>query len=323
MKTYFLLVLAFANYFFAFSQDSTITEKKDTTYWKKDFKAGLNLSQAAFSDNWKGGGVSNVNYLAFLNYKANYKKNKTTWDNLIDFQYGQIFAQATPEFRKSTDRIFLDSKLGYKINKNWNLFASANFQSQFDAGFDYSRKRNIPIKLGDKEITDSAVYISGFFNPAYFTETFGFEYKPVEYFFARLGVAAFKQTIVTNPLPEGAVPNNYGVDRNKSIRNEFGLFNLFTGLNKDLTKTINLKATYQMFFNNYAYFFKRVDGYPDIIEAYIDQRFDLIFTAKVSKYLNTQIIYTGLYDYDQDSEYQFAQSLSFGLLYTWDNKKKK
>src|ERR1044071_7762321 len=46
--------------------------------WKKAFKAGLNLNQAAFSGNWKAGGINSFGFNALLNYRAGYKKDKNS-----------------------------------------------------------------------------------------------------------------------------------------------------------------------------------------------------------------------------------------------------
>ena len=44
-------------------------------YWKTKTAVGLNINQAAFSDNWKGGGVNSIAVGGLLNYKAEYSKN--------------------------------------------------------------------------------------------------------------------------------------------------------------------------------------------------------------------------------------------------------
>lgn len=80
--------------------------KVDTlTHWKKTFRAGLNLNQAAFSSNWKAGGVNSIGFNALLNYKANYKKDHHSWNNEIDLLYGMV-NNAGQGYRKTLDRIF-------------------------------------------------------------------------------------------------------------------------------------------------------------------------------------------------------------------------
>ena len=75
------------------------------THWKKSLKFGLNLNQAAFSSNWKAGGVNSLGLNTLFNYKANYKKDKHSWDNEVDFLYGMVNNQGQGN-RKTMDRIF-------------------------------------------------------------------------------------------------------------------------------------------------------------------------------------------------------------------------
>jgi hypothetical protein len=49
----------------------------------------------------------------------------------------------------------------------------------------------------------------------------------------------------------------------------------------------------------------------------IVQRFDINFTMRVNKYINTNLQAVVLYDYDQDKDWQRSQILSLGILYSW------
>jgi hypothetical protein len=86
--------------------------KPDTlSNWKKKFVFNLNVNQAAFSSNWKGGGVNSLGLNGLLNYQANYSKNRDSWDNEIGLLYGFV-NNSGQGFRKTVDRIFLDTKYG-------------------------------------------------------------------------------------------------------------------------------------------------------------------------------------------------------------------
>lgn len=78
--TTFLLCLALVTVVVA--QEET---PKDTTYWLKETAGGLNLNQASFSGNWTGGGVNSIALGFYLNGRANYAKDKWTWDNTMTF----------------------------------------------------------------------------------------------------------------------------------------------------------------------------------------------------------------------------------------------
>lgn len=99
----------------------------------------------------------------------------------------------TQGLRKIADRIFFDSRYGYKVSKHWSAFASVNFQTQFDAGYEYVKEKDAAGKETGVEI---ATRISGFMSPGYLTQALGMDYKPVDYFSAQFGVGALRQSFV-------------------------------------------------------------------------------------------------------------------------------
>lgn len=276
---------------------------KDTSYWKHAAKIGFNITQASFSENWKGGGVNSVSYLAFLNATVDYAKDKVSFNNLLDLQYGSVNNKNMGYF-KNADRIFFDSKVGYQFVKNWNLFASVNFLTQFYTG--YATK-----KLTDK---DTIVYVSDFMAPGYLTEAIGVEYKPVPWFYVRFGTGAAKQTFLTAKNIDLVETKNYGVDPGKSFRNEFA-FMLQSGIDKDLNRSINLKAVYIAFANYNMPQAAKDRGITWF--DYIDHRLNATLTAKITKYLSTSLTGQLVYDYDQDANVQYSQALALGVLVTF------
>lgn len=163
-KTLFLLMFLSGFSLQAFSQVEELAEKldvlseeakKDTTYWISDFSAGLNFNQAGFSDNWKAGGINSVAFGSIVAGKAFYKKGRLSWDNELELLYG-IVKNEGQGTRKSNDRMFFDTKLGYKLTDKWATFFSVNFLSQFSDGFEY-------------ETNGSQQLISGFMSPGFLT----------------------------------------------------------------------------------------------------------------------------------------------------------
>jgi len=279
--------------------------KPDTTSnWKKAFKAGLNINQASFSDNWKAGGVNSIGLNTFLNYKANYKKEKTSWDNELDFSYGFVNNQGQG-FRKTLDRIFLDTKYGTSLNSKWDMFFSANLLSQFTKGYKYEK---------DAAGIEQSTLISDFVAPAFITVAYGFEYHPVSYFKVRLAPFAPRVTLV-NDGQRFVTPTNlkpFGVDPTKTARYEWLAFQMLAEFNKDIAENINLKWRYIAFAN-----------YETLEAKKIDHRFDLNLTAKVNKFVNVNIGGILIYDYDQDTKVQLSQAFSLGVLYTFQNFEEK
>ncbi|MFZ9504603.1 MAG: DUF3078 domain-containing protein [Cyclobacteriaceae bacterium] len=270
------------------------------SHWRKSLKAALNLNQASFSSNWKSGGVNSLGFNGLFNYKANYKADRLSWDNEIDMLYGMV-NNAGQGFRKTLDRLYLDTKLGKDLNPKWGMFAAMNFLSQFGPGYKYET---------DANGVERGTLISSFLAPGFLTTSLGFEYHPAKHFKLRLSPFAPRLTFVRNVEDYTAVDPiaPYGVKLGESIRYEWLAFQMLAEYNKDISSNVNLKFRYLVFSN-----------LDNLSLQTIDQRLDLNLTAKVNKFLNVNVGTILLYDFDQDSGLQLSQAFSIGILYTFQN----
>ena len=268
----------------------------DTSYWQSEFSAGLNFNQAGFSSNWKAGGVNSVAFGSIIAGKALYQKNKISWDNELELLFG-IVRNEGEGTRKSNDRIFIDSKLGYQISKKWSSYFAVNYLSQFAEGYSYNDD-------GSKSL------ISKFMAPGYLTSSLGFEFKPNKEFFLRIGPFSPRFTFVTDDQIIANVPANYGVPAGETVRVEWLAMQVFASLDKNLSENLNLKSRYTMFAN-----------YETLSMKNIDHRLDVTLTAKISSTINVTLTGISLYDIDQDPGVQYSQGLALGILYKVGNKK--
>jgi hypothetical protein len=273
-----------------------IDSKKDTTYWDSEFSAGLNFNQAAFSGNWKAGGVNSVAFGSIVSGKANYAKGKLSWDNQLELIYG-IVKNEGQQVRKSNDRIFFDSKVGYKAGGNWSYFGSINFLTQFTDGFEFGPD-------------DQRTLISGFFSPAFLTSGIGMEYKPNKDFALRIAPFSPRFTFVTDPTIIQNVPSNYGVPEGQTVRTEWLALQLFATYNKDITDNLSIRSRYQMFAN-----------YETLAFRTIDHRLDVTLIAKITRFVDVTFTSINVYDLDMDPGIQYSQALALGILYKVNNKK--
>lgn len=294
------LILLSAN---AFSQE------KDTTYWKNSFKAGLTFNQVSFSENWKAGGNNSVSIGALMFGKAIYQKEKIEWVNKIDFQYGKIKNEGQG-VRKSVDKLAIETKLGYRVNKTWNIYSSLSLLSQFDDGYSYPAG-------------EDSFKISGMFAPAYITSSWGAEYKPNDFFYVRISPFSPRITIVNDTALYNKVPENYGVIPGETVRYEWKAFKLTANFEKNLVDNISLKADYELFANM-----------EDLTLNKIDHRLDLIITAKIYKFLNLTLTSNLLKDIDQidlvgdpatnqepENKWQASYQIGLSFLIDYTNQK--
>ena len=169
-------------------------------YWATSLKTQINLGQTQLT-NWAAGGDNTVSLAAFIDGNANWKKNDMFWNNRLQLDYGFLYASSKPILQKSTDRIYLESKWGYKTASMKNFYFSANydFKSQFSSGYDY-KTPSVPDedkykdsegnlhkldKLAYKdqvELWEAArVLKSDFLAPAYTNLALGIDYTPAKW----------------------------------------------------------------------------------------------------------------------------------------------
>jgi len=257
--------------------------------WRRKLEIGLNLNQASFTSNWKGGGTNNFALGSLVNGSLLYTNAKFTWSNDLQLQYG--FQKNEGQTRRKTqDLVFIDTKAGYDISEKLNLFGAANFVSQFAEGLNYSKDAT------GNEVTR---VISRWMAPGYFTQSLGIQYKPVSYFMVRLGALATRQTFVMDP--QLSAVGAFGVDTGKSVKVDYG-YQIVANFDKNLAKNLNLKARY-LSFGDYTNFQRT------------NHRLDLIFAARVTRYINTNFTAVMLYDRNQDLAVQWSQVFALGLLF--------
>ncbi|WP_164109816.1 MULTISPECIES: DUF3078 domain-containing protein [Sphingobacterium] len=264
----------------------------EVDYWKHWTKFGINANQASFSENWNAGGVNSVAIGGTFWHKSDYNKDRFNFVTEFDFKYGKIWNKDQLA-KKNLDRLFWDNKLAYKFTDTWALYFSFTFESQFDIGYKYDAK--------GENITDT---VSAFLAPGYFTESFGFEYKPDKTFSLRLGTGTARQTIIADKRiapPIEATKPVYGVEPGKKFKNDLA-FQVTANLDRNLSQNLNLKARYNLFAD-----------YKDISDP--DHRLDATLSAKVTSLVNVGLTGILVYNSDESSKVQYSQALTLGVIY--------
>jgi hypothetical protein len=273
----------------------TVPDSLPPRYWATSLKAGLNVNEAFLSDNWKGGGTSMVGLSTLFNGKANYHRARHTWGSEADFLFAFQYAKGQG-YRKTLDRLWLDTKYGCDLTQHWGLFTSLNLLTQFAPGYSYDT---------DSQGGARARQVSGFFAPAYLTSAYGVEYHPSTRFRLRLSPFSPRLTVVHGIERFQGSPTDiiYGVNPGHSTRWEVLAAQALAELDQPLGPNANLKARYVLFAN-----------YESFTLQKIDHRLDLTLTAKVNKYISVSFGGIVIYDYDQDAGIQYNQNLALGIL---------
>ncbi len=307
-------------------------------YWDNSLKTNIKFGQTSLT-NWAAGGDNTVTLAAFIDGNANYKKGDLFWNNRLQLDYGFVYASSKPILQKSDDRIYLESKFGYKNANMKNFYFSANydFKSQFSTGYDYLTPAvsegveldKLPLKEQVGLWKDARKVKSGFLAPAYTNLALGIDYKPAKWLSLNIAPLTGGFVIVRDEV----LRKNYGMQLKeeykdfdgeilgsyyKSARFEFG-----AQIKADVAVKVNDNFAYTsqlVLFSNY------LDS-PENIRVNWDNRFDWKLAKYFSLTLTTNMIYEDkvLIFKEKDGltkqRLQFKESILFGFTYTIASKK--
>ena len=321
-------------------------------YWEESLKTNIKFGQTSLT-NWAAGGDNTVTLQAFIDGNANYKKNDLFWNNRLQLDYGFVYASSKPILQKSDDRIYLESKFGYKnaSMKNFSLSVNYDFKSQFNTGYDYltpsvpadkyqDADGNVP-GLNDLPHRDQVSLWkgarkmkSGFLAPAYTNLAVGIDLKPAKWLSLNLAPLTGGVVIVRNEL----LRKNYSMQLKDEYLNqdlsslapeELGAcykparFEFGAQVKADIAVKVNDNFSYTsqlVLFSNYL-------DHPENMRVNWDNRFDW----KLAKYFSLTVTTNMIYDdkimifSDKDGltkqRVQFKQSMLFGFTYTIASKK--
>ena len=277
---YFTLLLSIL--FFTGTSIKAQEPADSTEGWKKSAILALGLNQVSLS-NWAAGGEGSLSFNSLVSLGADYRKDKSTWDNSLEMSYGLIKSGDSP-VRKNDDKLDLNSKYGQHAFKSWYYSALVNFKSQFLPGYNYP---------------NDSIKVSELFAPAYLTAAIGMDYKPSPNFSLFLSPATGKFTFVSNQDlanagaygVEAATFNDLGVQTagGENIRSEFGAY-LNMKYKRDLMENVVFQTKLDLF-NNYT------DKDKDNAKN-IDVNWETLIALKVNKFLSTNFFTHLIYDHN-------------------------
>lgn len=269
-------------------------------FWTTGMQTQLGFSQVSLS-NWAAGGSGSLALNSYINAHANYAKGDMYWDNRVQLSYG--FIQSFDDgYRKSDDKIVIDSRWGYKAVNKFYFSANFNFTSQFSPGFEYK--------------AETSKKVSQFLAPAYVSLGLGIDYKPGSGKVFSLNFAPFTGNLVI--VTDSLLRTKYGNKADETARWELGA-QLKATLNKDLFKDFKVSSTLTMF-----------SDYLDNPQN-VQINWDMQLTYRLNKFLTTGIRTNLIYDdniliADKDGHaaprVQFKEVFSVNFTHTFGSFKK-
>ena len=222
--------------------EKTIKKEEDTTgrIWRKGGIFNINLAQGSLS-NWAAGGDDfSLSLNSILSLYAFYKKDRSSWDNTLDFNLGYLRTTSLGS-RKNDDRFDILSKYGYAVSSDWNLAGLFNFRTQLLKGYTYSN--------------NVRTFSSTFLSPAYILLGLGMDYKPNPNFSLFLSPITSRWVIVKDDTLSSK--GLYGVTPGRNSRSELGAF-VSANYIKEFNPTVSYKGRLDLF-SNYKHNPERID----------------------------------------------------------------
>lgn len=261
-----VLLLAAVMLLTGFSYSATAQDEEIPDGWHNGGVISLNMSQNSFT-NWAAGGQNSVAINGLLNLTANYKKDKSAWDNALTIGYGKMLQKGNDlGWVKTDDRIDLQSKYGRQATDKWFYSGLMSFRTQLDKGYNYPDTEN---------------KISDLLSPAYLLFSVGMDYKPNDNFTAFLSPVTSKNTIVNDDYLSSI--GAFGVDPGKKFRPELGAYANLAYKKDEIVKNVNFLTKLDLF-SNYLH-------NPQNIDISWENLLVLKVNEFISATINTLLIY--------------------------------
>ena len=265
------------------------------SYWKSGGRVEFRFSQNYVSGNWFQGGESNKTMLGLVDFDLNYDdKNRITMTNHVDIDLGFATSKADTlhSYRTNTDRLKLESSLGYKLVRNLDLAARIRLETQMLA--------NYPVNSND--------FVSKFLAPFEANFSVGFNYKPrwknfgMNIYLAPLSAYNYKF------VRYGYLATRYGINSSRHHKEDFGTQLIVEVPNMKLFDLVNFWTKAEYYTNYERVFFH--------LEAKFDIALTRYFTASLNMHARFDDSAPGLYD-DEYGYWQFKELMTLGLVYSW------
>ena len=260
-------------------------------YWKFSGRTSLTFTQSFISDNWYQGGEKNYYaMLATVDLDLNYDNlDRLSWTNHFDFDLGFATYENDTKLgiRTNTDKLRLESTLGYKLVKSLDLAAKVKAETQ-----------SLPYYNGD-------VMQSAFVSPLDANASVGLNYKP--------DLGKFKIEIYLAPFSgyncryvyHDALTEAYGIE-NGHFKQDFG------------TQLVVTIPTYQI--TSFLDVYSRLEYYTDYHRAFF--QWETKFNVALSKYFTASLMVNTRFDdsvamHENWKFWQLKELFTLGVAYAW------
>ena len=270
-------------------------------YWTKEGEHSLQINQNQFSNNWYAGGYNNLSVLNYHKLVFNYKKNKISWNNTLEWKlnFQRTPADTLHKTSISEDYLRAYSVVGVSLNKRWS----------------YTLSNEVKTPLFKSYKVNSTTQKAALFSPLVVNSGIGLTYnfthtsKADKYRKLTLSMDLSPFSMNYIYVSDNAVDgSSFGVDAGKKSKLDLGStynLNLTYSYNRNSTLTSRLK-----YFTSYS---------KVIVES--ENKFNFAFTRLLSSTLYLYLRYDdGVGASNKDAKlgyFQYNELVGFGLTYKW------
>lgn len=265
-------------------------------YWKFSGRTSLTFTQSFISDNWYQGGEKNYYaMLATLDLDLNYDdKDRLSWANHFDFDLG--FATYEKEtklgIKTNTDKLRLESTLGYKLVKSLDIAAKVKAETQ-----------SLPFYSSD-------VLASAFASPLDANASLGLNYKP--------NLGNFKMEIYLAPFSGYNCRYVYHDELTAAYGIETGHFKQSFGTQLVVTVPTYKLTSFLDVYSRLEYYTNYVGG-NDRVQLF---QWETKFNVALSKYFTASLMMNVRYDEAVAvipiwGKWHLKELFTLGVAYAW------
>ena len=264
-------------------------------YWSTSGRVELKFTQNYVSGNWFQGGESNKTMLGQFDFDLNYDdKDRITFRTHFDVDLGFATTKADTlhSFKTNTDRLRIESTLGYKMVKNLDITMKVKLESQ--------SLPNYP--------TNNPDFVSNFMAPFDANFSVGINYKPtwkkfrMEIFCAPL--SAYNYRFVRY----GDLTSRYGIRKGRHHKEDFGTQFIVTVPRQKIMKLVEWYSRAELYTNYARTFFQWENSFDVSLNRYL--------TASLSLHARFDDSAPRLYD-DEYGYWQIKELMTLGVTYSW------
>ena len=264
-------------------------------YWTTSGSIAMNFTQNYISDNWYQGGESNKTMICEFDFDVNYNdKDRISFRTHFDADLGFATTKADTlhSLKTNTDRLRIESNLGYKLIKNLDATVKVKLESQSMPSY----------------YTNSHDFASNFMAPFDANFSVGLNYKPtikkirLEIFFAPL--SAYNYRFVRY----GKLTSRYGIRAGRHHKEDFGTQLMITVPRQKISQLVNWYSKAE-FYSNYARTFFQWENKFDVsLNRYL--------TASLNLYARFDDSAPRLKD-EEFGYWQLKEFMTLGVTYSW------